>query len=553
MATKVISTFGVYGRPSDDEIEVLSLADDFRAALCAIYHRRHRATVDYRDRKFPAIWAAMVEHERLYAVIAEIEKRIKASHSDKRDRNYVAPEDEAALREARDARAELGKQLKTLRAEWSAHLKAFGQWWKNAADWKNVKSLEARRAAYAGLEFPEEFAEWGAIHCELDLAERDLYRAYQARGLHSAIRAEIVESSKPKLKKDGPGMRYFYGRKPEPKPWQKLTLQFVGGATWAELVTGTPSLRITPIYTNHPAGGAETVVEITQQIGTADHPRTITYRAKIDRPIDDDNRFQRWTLAVRDNGKRELLPLAADQPDKPAGNAGAFGYRLRWTVRAEGVEVAKFAGDRINESLILPRWLVAKRMATMDAQAATDNSANDLLESRGISRSKKPGSLHGVEALRKYCVDHPTDSAAGNRLDLFDRQLRRAAKDTASAIRCIEDIYRVTASRVCKLHGAVWHPPIDLAKVKRYDTRDLLREDVLPPESRTILAAVAPGKLRAAIAAWGLASSEVEPELPADARETDVVMGYVRSLGVKTGTKPQQSCRRSQMGVEVQS
>lgn len=546
MTARIYASFGAYGRPSDDERAVLALADEFRAKLAALYQDRHRATVDYRDARYPALWAAMVEHERLYHVVAEVEKRIKAHHSEVRDRNAVPPELAEKLREVREQRKQCAATLKTERAAWSAHLKAFGAWWKSAADWKNVKSLDARRAAYAALEPPEELADYCRLHVDLDLRERELYREFQAAGLHSAIRAEIVEATQPKFKKDGPGMRYFYGRKPEPRPWRKLTLQFVGGAKWSEVLAGeVPGLAATQIYTNHPSGGEESVVEISQQIGTADHPRRITYRMKLDKPLPEDAVLRRWTLAVDERGKRIVLPLLADVPSKPEGG-GSFGYRLRWSVVPGGVLIAEFRGDHVCEDLILPKWLVEKRMSRAEAQIYADNRANDVLERVGVNRSKRPGALHGVAALEQWCAEHPEATREGNELDVLRRELARADKASKSAAACIEDIYRSTAAKVCRLHATVHHPEIDLAKIKRYDTRDLLRDDVLPPESRTILHAVAPGKLRAAIEGYGLARAEVPPELPGDARNTDLFTSYVAKLGTKTGRKESAPCRRSQ-------
>ncbi len=545
MPVRVFASLGVYDQPSDDERNVLLLADKFRGRLAEVLQARHQAVTDYRNAHYPELWEALVETERLYFRIGEIEKRIKAHHSEVRDRNAVPPEMETELKDARAARSAALAAVKTGRAAWSAHLKAFGQWWKNAAEWHKIKSLDVRRKAYAALNPPEELAEYCALHVASDLQERELSREFQERGLHSAIRSEIVEATQPKLKKDGPGIRYRYGRKPEPRPWRKLTIILAGGAAWTDVLAGAvPGLSAKTVYVNHPAGGDEAVLEVEQQIGTADFPRRIVYRMKLDKPLPEGAVVNRWSLVIRENGKREAMPLLADVPAKRSGVA-AFGYNLRWTVRPEGIEIAEFRGAHVNERLILPIWLVLKRMALQHRQAVCDGLANDALERVGISRSKKPGSLHGVSALEAYVVEHPTATREGNVLDALRRDLRRADRASKSAAKCIQDVYRSTAAKVCRLHAEVRHPEIDLSKIKRYDTRDLLREDVLPPESRTILQAVAPGKLREAVRMYGLTSVEESPDVPASAPETDLFTSYVNSLGTKTGTRPSGTNRRS--------
>lgn len=545
MPARAIATFGVYGPPSEDEGAVLELADEFRAALALIEYERHCAIIDYRNERFPALFTALGKADRCYWRIADIERRIKAHHSEVRDRNASTPELDAELKEARDERAGLTKDVAAQRKLWSAHVKEFGLWWKTAAEWKNVKSLDKRRIAYDALDFPRHLAEYGRMIVGFDLRKRELSRDYQARGLHSEVRIEIVEATQPKLGKDGPGVRYRYGRKPELRPWRRITLPFVGGKTFGDLIGGTSGMRIMPIYANHPSGGEETVYEVTQQIGTSDQPRTITYRFKAHRPIPEETRLQRWTLLV-DGNKRDVIPLAHDWPAKAQG-VGEFGYRLCWTVRKEGVEIAEFWGEHVSEQLILPQWLVDNRMAVAVAQTAADHACNEWLERfRGVNRSKKPGAVHGFAALEAWCKDQPNDNGAENLRDHWQRIMARSMKQATKARLAIEDIYRMVASRVCRLHDSVSHPAIDLVRIKKYDTRDLLREDVLPAKSREIMFAVAPGKLREAIKQYGLASGEVPREKSTDARNTDVFTTYVRSLGIKTGTKPNAPSHRSQ-------
>ena len=78
-----------------------------------------------------------------------------------------------------------------------------------------------------------------------------------------------------------------------------------------------------------------------------------------------------------------------------------------------------------------------------------------------------------------------------------------------------------------------------------------MKIDPVPPASREIMFAVAPGKLKALIDGYGLASSDVAYEVPADARETDLFSTYIANIGTKTGRKRSEKCRRSQHATEV--
>lgn len=548
--TQAIATFGVYGQPSDDERAVLDLADEYRRELCLLYQQQHNETVDLRDKLYPGLFAAMVESERLYAEIHDLEKAIKAEHSEARDRNAISDEQREHLESLRLARKQAQAEIVSQKKPWLAMLKEFRAVLREAADWKNVKSLAKRRVAYASLAWPAHLADYAEMWLRIDLDRRELGERYQAAGLHSAIRAEIVEASQPKLGKDKPGIRYRYGHQPNPRPWEKLPLHIPGGLTLADAIAGqSRSLRLTAIYANHPAGGMETVYEVRQQIGTADWPRMIAYRMKLDKEVPLSAQINRWSLVVRGR-KRFVVPTATAMDfSKPIGK-GLLTYDLTWTVRKSGVQVCEFVGEHVHERLILPTWLVEKRMAVSAAQTACDNAANEFLEQRGIARSKSPGSLHGVEALADFCGMHPQDNAAANKLYDFQRRLKRAHKDAASAIGCIEKIYETVAKRVCCLHSELAADPLNLAKVKRYDKRDLLREDVLPKPSRELLHAVAPGKLSALLKRYGLASAEVPEGFPGTARSkptTDVFTSWIASIGVKTGTKPAGACHRSQL------
>lgn len=556
MSTQALAQFGVYGRAGHQELAVLALANQYRIELCDLYHEQHRATLDLREKQFPGLFAAMVRRETIGAKIFAVEREIKAHHSEVRDRNVVPFELAERLRDLRIERALATAEAARLKAEWVTMLREAKKNLGDADVRKNTKTLAARKALYAKIRWPDRLIEYGLLYIEFDLKRRQLREKYQSLGLHYAIRGEIDAASKPKLTKDGPGMRYIYHRQPEPRPWEKLTQQFgSGGLAVGDALAGTPQFSLMPIYSNHPAGGDETVYLVRHQIGTRSHPQMIEYRTKLHRPLPNDAMIQRWTLLVRPNGRRECVPIISGVDfSKPTGS-GTFAYDLSWTALRHGVRVCRFWGEHVNETLVLPQWLVDRRMAVKEAQQLADNESNDMLEQRGIARSKRAGprTLFGTAALAEFCGARPEDTAARNVLDLLRRDLDRAARIADRARRCIESIYETVARRVCSLHSEIVPDKIMLTRIKRYDTRDLLCSDVLPERSREILFAVAPGKLRALLDGYGLASVEVPPPSPVVARETDLFTTYVDSLGRKTGRKPNARCRRSQHAIQVDS
>ena len=104
MNTQALATFGVYRQASGDELSVLELANEFRQRLCALQYAKYCAEVDYRNSHYPNLYAALIRSEQLYFRIAELERRIKAHHSEVRDRNAVPEELRAELETARHQR-----------------------------------------------------------------------------------------------------------------------------------------------------------------------------------------------------------------------------------------------------------------------------------------------------------------------------------------------------------------------------------------------------------------------------------------------------------------
>jgi len=583
-APQALGTFGVYGQASDDEIAVLALADEYRERLCTTLHSRHRRLIDLRNNSCPELFAAMIEFESSKAAIWWLEKEIKKHHSDTRDKNAMLAEQRARLEQLRERRGHWQRTISELRRPWLDSLRARAMYWSSLADWKNVKSLEKREKLYDAIEWPETgepyrildvaqqaaaesearaegkectrkplgtidpavIAAIGRLEMECDLEQRKLSVEFQGRGLHSAIRAEIVESSKPKLTKTGPGMRYEYHRAPEPKPWEKISIHFASGLPVSESIDGDNTcLCLTPIYTQHKANREHTVYEVRHQIGTADHPRQITYRAKFHRPLPTDGTIRRWSLVVRESGKREVIPIVKNHGlVKPTGD-GVVGFDLTWRSTPDGIQVCHFLGTHVNERLILPRWLINARLAVSAARQECDHLANEEIIERTGS-DPEAGKRQGVAALEDYCGANPLDNGAFNKLEQFNRTISRATKVMRRAVRCIEKIYETVARRVCSLHSEIMVDPIDLASIRRYDTRDLLRFDPLPSRSREYLAAVSPGKLSALLTGYGLARADVLPETVGPARGSDIFTSWVLSLAKKSGRKENQKTGRSQ-------
>lgn len=561
--TQALGTFGVRGRIAEDAHEVLAIAEEYRVALCALYQERHERTIDLRNERFPALWNALVEWESAKARCAALENEIKAHHAKIRDRNAVKVDQRGDLEAARAARASALEMVKAGRAQWAATLTAWRRWFGAQADWKNVKALAKRRVAYAAMRFPTGAADlatvidpakldaslvdfaaletYGRLDMECDLRERELSAEYQSRGLASGIRGEIDEASAPKLSKNGTGTRYVYGRPPDVRPWRKLTIQFVGGLSLDAAQEGTSQFRLT-----HEGGR---MWRVQQQIGTASNPRLISYRVNMHRPFPPGTRLQRWSLCVTGEPvvlvnkigvQREVIrhratviPIVAANLDKPVGS-GVLHCRLSWRrVPGGGVQVAEFRGPHVSEKLILPAWLVEKRMEAKATLAGCDSEANEFLALLG--ERPQPRRRQGVVALRQYCFTHPDDAQARSLLDSMVLEVHRARRETKRAIRCIEKVYETVSYRVCRLHGELALKETDLEKKKRYDKRNLLAQDAPPEPVRELMHAVAPGKLKAMLEGYGLlASDEVVDWDAGDARggrSTDVFSSWVDSLG----------------------
>ena len=588
MKTIVLDCYGVRSRLPDDVDDVLELADEFRRAYCQLQQQRHNRFIELRNAHFPELLTALERHELAKAVCYRLDAEIKAHHSEVRDRNAVTDELRTALIEAREERSAAQAAAKIARQPWFAVQRAFACAWSRLADWQQVKSLEKRRELYQTVSLPtkrEEFAALAAeiqrrtdaakapqkrrksaaqppfdastftpetvaayadIWREMDLQERELSVEYQRRGLHSAIRGEIVEASQPKTGPTAPGMWYRYGRTPEPRPWRKLSLHFSGGLTIEKATQGQPNFAVdwTP---------GDRLAIVRQQIGTRTVPRMIEYSMRMHRLWPDDAVLKRWTLCIEREtvlhinlaGQRRFVQRlrATVQPvattatrEKPRGD-GVLSYRLKCSVVDGGVRVAEFAGTHVRESLVIPTWLFSEIFCDAAAQRRCDEQANGLLAMRAVE-----GKLTGVAALQKYVDDRPADSAAVTLLEDCDRALYLARRRSRRGRRRLADLYANVAAKVCRLHDYVIHDDLDLASVKRYDTRDLLRIDRLPVTTRTLLQAASPGKLRLAIQRYGLPTAEAPTELPTEVRDdTDVIARYVARLRPPTRRQRQKA------------
>ncbi len=558
---------GLDNRADDTELcRILEVANEYRVALCDLQQKRHEQTIDFRNEQFPALYAALVQWEAAKSQVFRLDKSIKALNSEVRDRNTVPkaerdPEFRRKLAELKDLAKSLGRDLRAARKErtrtraavlrrrksWSAMLLGFKKWWAKQADWQNVKALEKRRRMYEDLRCPKgPKGEYAQLWMELDLLERELDKSFSGR-VHSATRAEIRDASQPKRGKDSPGIRYWYGIKPEPRTWTKLTVQFSNGLSVAEALAGeSKKLSLRPLWINHKARGDETVYQVRQQIGTSEQPCVLEYMMRAHRPLPQTALIRLWSVATRGR-KMVCIPIFSGLPGRPRTGRGTLSYRLRWTKRPEGVEVAHFWGPHVNERVIVPNWLVERVMCVKEEQAAADALANERLAEFGIVAP--PGGKQGVEYLAARVEAGELDQASSDLLDKLELGLYKARKISARGVRCIEAIYETVACRVCELHAEIRHDPIDLAKIKRYSSRDLLKEDKLPAASREILHAVAPGKLRAKLKANGLQASDQEPgEPPVNPRTSDLWTTWVLNLRRKLDPKLQRPRRRSRCG-----
>lgn len=174
----------------------------------------------------------------------------------------------------------------------------------------------------------------------------------------------------------------------------------------------------------------------------------------------------------------------------------------------------------------MPWRLIEDRMAVKDEQVRIDALCNAILASRGAA--PPAGKQQGYWALAAYVAEHRDDEALGVYRSC-SQAMQVATRTMQRAVRSIEKIYELVVARVCRLHGTIIADPLDLSRLKRYDTRDLLRDDVLPAKAREYMQAAAPGKLAALLKGYGLnASGDVRPDRQDASRETDLFTSYVR-------------------------
>lgn len=543
MSTRVLAQFGVHRLRPNQVADILARANRFRRILCRVYQARHDREIRIRNEFFPEILRAMSEYEALGYRCWELDTEIKKHHSDVRNRNAVLQEQKVTLKALRRQHAIAKDRVKVLRLPWFAAQKEFEKRYAAAADWKNVKTLSRRIQLYRRMDLeglsPAAYR-YGQMFLASDIREKYLGVIYQGRGLHSAIRGEIVKASQPKKKRTGPGMRYHYRQRPEPKVWEKISIAFLKGLTLTQLLTGVPGLRISRVTAGY--------ATVRQQIGTEEHPRMIEYPIRIHRDFPPDTQLQRWTLCVRtenvlvvtkNNPRPKLCPryratvlpiMQSETFEKPKGT-GLLTYELSWLPGLRGVTVATFRGDHVHETLVLPQALVDRRMQFKVIQQDCDDRCNTFLTEHGAT--PQPGERQGYMALIDWCRRHINDNEAANLYDVCTIRLGVALRDRRQSIRCIVKLYEGVVLRVCREHGVVVHEDKDHAKDKRYDTRDLLKQNAPTQSSRELRAAVAPGKLKQLLEGYGLVTRE---EIPADftgiARNTDLFTSYVAAAGV---------------------
>lgn len=601
--------FGIAGEASAGERQLLALADDYRQARHQSHAEEHRRLIDWRNDRFGELFDALVEWEQAKARVSQIERRIKRYHSEVRDRNAVTAEDAEALEAARAQRQATGQTAKAHRESWYRLQRAYRAAFAAAAEWKDVKTLDKRRELYGRLDWhrlleeaerrarrairdadspkkrraarrrydavnwqaeAQDLAELAAIILPRDLERRRLSREYQGRGLHSATRGEIDAATKPKLSRTGPGTRYVYHSRRLPRPWRKLVVQPAGGLLVGDALAGRSkqlSLQRLPDV-DREGRRRRRRYAVCQQLGNAEHPKMLRYVVRAHRPLLETDVIQRWALVIEhepdrsDDGywrRSAHITLKRDLEPKTNGAVDVLWVRVGWRrVKGGGIQVAEFRSPRVNEDLVLPAWLVERRLIVDRVEQMCDERANALLLERGVNvsgkRTGRPSREEnsGMAALNNFLRRGRCEPALAEAYQAETRRLRRAKRIRRWAIGAIEKIYETAAARLAARHGSVWIVPLNLDRLKRYDQRDLLSEDRLPPASRRLLMAASPGKLQAALLrALPAASGGVAPLGPGVARSSDVLTSWVDSLGSSGGRVSTCASDRSQTLSEV--
>ncbi len=277
-----------------------------------------------------------------------------------------------------------------------------------------------------------------------------------------------------------------YSRPPKTEPVTSLTTQIKdGGRSLTALADGAQGLSIKHLHEN--------IYACEQQIGTHTKPCKIQYQVKIHRPFKDDFIVQQWSVNYGRDEKRWITPVVScvtGFSKKTTNTGGRFAYDLNWRKVGDGILVAYFLGDNVDEQLILPGWLVKQFYRLDDLRAAIDESAKRMLNELGINTNRGR-----IKRLVQFAEENPENIRASNWVHNYHvawEQINRLARRIV-AIR--DNIFRTVAYRLSQSHDEVVHDGIEIAKLSKHAKRSVSDES-LPKDIRRRRVIAAPGLLR---------------------------------------------------------
>lgn len=418
------------------------------------------------------------------------------------------------------------------------------------------------------------------MNANFDVAIKALGKEFQSLGLASGIRGEVTEAVS--------AMKFTFDRQPFTREYDSFPVQFkkdnkrgIECPTFAELSTGRQGLQLTYLGSGAGKNNDCHLYEVVQQIGNKAAPAELRYDLLVHRLWPVNARCQRWTLRM-DSSKSYVTVILAQPPvvavcDQPIYVTND--YSMGRTRPDGGINVCYFLGANINEEVFIPGWLVEKFHSIEAVDAMIDKSAGELLSSLDVSL--KGNKLVTIRRLAE------TSASARTWLVWRDREWARRNKLHHQAINARQNIFQTAVARVAQSHTHLIEDQIELADLKRKKTRDRAEPNTLNDSVRRNNQIAAPGELRKYLRASGLImdvrvetanSSNICPhcthqnqpestknrvcescsqkwdrdlgacivhlaragvvlESSAVARKTDVVTGYIASLGIKSGPK----------------
>lgn len=514
---------------NDNFSSLLDLANEFKQEAVELSHDRHVQEICLRNTYFPALWNSLrdreyakvgvwrakqelAKHDMLIGAAKKAVKELKMQGAscrrakDREGMEAVRNEAEMADKSLQEAKANKEAAIKILNIAESRCSQIAVDWEPLKASQAKMKSdRESRKAELKrlGIVGPNDKRRHDvpvpqytdgtyenavtAMFEKFYSDQKELSARYQKLGLHSTIRAEILDAIADMTFTCDP-------LKPgDIAPHSSLSVQIKAKSghsapTFDELMAGSYGLAIQYVGSGTGKNNDCHLYHIRQDVGTRDVPRVAEYDMLLHRPIPANASMQRWTLVL---GEKPYVTVMIGKTVVACESKTSYvtnDYSTGRQVAGGGLLVCHFLGEHINEPVYLPGWLVEKFQRVDELDEMLAESAGDLLKSLGLSeRDHKITTIRNSSSQFSECADW---------LSRFDRTWNARNKMLKQARGCRDAIFHTVAARVSKLHTHLIEDPIDLAELKRNKTRDRRRDHDLSDRNRRNFQIAAPGELR---------------------------------------------------------